>query len=153
MKNKKYLNFGEEDVLLYPEFLIRIINDRINEYLKEYGDTPAVLKKAMVYSMANSGKRFRPVLCLAVAKSLGKDYELVLPAACALEFIHTYSLIHDDLPAVDNDDFRRGRLTCHKKFGEDIAILAGDAIFAEAFNIILSKQESPPDILIKVLKN
>ena len=101
--------------------------------------------------MNNGGKRLRPVLCLTVAKSLGKDCELVMPVACAIEFIHTYSLIHDDLPAIDNDDFRRGMLTCHKKFGEDIAILAGDAIFAEAFNIILSKQESPPDILVKVL--
>src|SRR5665647_2563130 len=98
------------------------------------------------------GKRLRPILCLTVAKSLGKDYELVMPVACAIEFIHTYSLIHDDLPAIDNDDFRRGMLTCHKKFGEDIAILAGDAIFAEAFNIILSKQQSPPDILVKVLR-
>ena len=101
--------------------------------------------------MNNGGKRLRPILCLTVAKSLGKDYELVMPVACAIEFIHTYSLIHDDLPAIDNDDFRRGVLTCHKKFGEDIAILAGDAIFAEAFNIILSRQESPPDILVKVL--
>jgi geranylgeranyl diphosphate synthase type II len=75
-----------------------------------------------------------------------------MPVACAIEFIHTYSLIHDDLPAIDNDDFRRGVLTCHKKFGEDIAILAGDAIFAEAFNIMLSRQDSPSDILVKVLK-
>jgi len=152
MKKKEYLSFTKEAGALYPEFLIKIINDRINEYLKGYTDIPQILKRAMVYSIKNSGKRFRPILCLSVAKSLGKDYELVLPAACAIEFIHTYSLIHDDLPAVDNDDFRRGMLTCHKKFGEDIAILAGDAIFAEAFNIVLSKQESPPDTLIQVLR-
>ncbi len=151
MKKKEYLGSIRETGSLYPEPLIKIINDRINEYLKGYSDSPRILKKAMTYSINNGGKRLRPVLCLTVAKSLGKDYELVLPVACAIEFIHTYSLIHDDLPAIDNDDFRRGVLTCHKKFGEDIAILAGDAIFAEAFNIILSRQESPPDILVKVL--
>jgi len=152
MKKKEYISFVKETGSLYPESLIKIINDRINEYLKGYSDTPRILKKAMKYSMNNGGKRLRPVLCLTVSKSLGKDCELVLPVACAIEFIHTYSLIHDDLPAIDNDDFRRGMLTCHKKFGEDIAILAGDAIFAEAFNIILSRQESPPDVLVKVLR-
>jgi geranylgeranyl diphosphate synthase, type II len=151
MKKKEYISFVKEAGSLYPESLIKIINDRINEYLKGYSDTPQILKKAIAYSMNNGGKRLRPVLCLTVAKSLGKDCEIVLPVACAIEFIHTYSLIHDDLPAIDNDDFRRGVLTCHKKFGEDIAILAGDAIFAEAFNIILSRQESPPDVLVKVL--
>jgi geranylgeranyl diphosphate synthase, type II len=151
MKKKEYKNFINEAGSLYPESLIKIINDRINEYLEGYSDIPQILKKAIVYSMNNGGKRLRPVLCLTVAKSLGKDCEKVLPVACAIEFIHTYSLIHDDLPAIDNDDFRRGVFTCHKKFGEDIAILAGDAIFAEAFNIILSKQESSPDVLIKVL--
>ncbi len=152
MKKKENISFIKETGSLYPEFLLKIINSRINEYLKRYADIPQILKKAIDYSMANSGKRFRPILCLVAAKSLGKDYELVLPTACGIEFIHTYSLIHDDLPAIDNDDFRRGRLTCHKKFGEDIAILAGDAIFAEAFNIILSSQESSPDTLIRVLK-
>ncbi len=151
MKKKEYTSFIKETGSLYPEALIQIVNDRINEYLKAYSDIPQILKKAIIYSMNNGGKRLRPILCLTVAKSLGKDCELVMPVACAIEFIHTYSLIHDDLPAIDNDDFRRGMLTCHKKFGEDIAILAGDAIFAEAFNIILSKQQSPPDILVKVL--
>lgn len=152
MKNKKYLRFTGESGILYPEALIKIVNDRINEYLEGYSDSPQILKEAIAYSMNNGGKRLRPILCLAVAKSLGKEYEHVLPVACAIEFIHTYSLIHDDLPAIDNDDFRRGMLTCHKKFGEDIAILAGDAIFAEAFNIILSRQDSPPDILVKILR-
>ncbi len=151
MKKKEFTNFVNETGSLYPESLIKIINDRINEYLKGYSDIPQILKKSIVYSMNNGGKRLRPILCLTVAKSLGKDYELVLPVACAIEFIHTYSLIHDDLPAIDNDDFRRGAPTCHRKFGEDIAILAGDAIFAEAFNIILSRQESPPEVLVKVL--
>jgi geranylgeranyl diphosphate synthase type II len=151
MKKKEYTSFVKETGSLYPEALIQIVNSRINEYLKEYSDIPQILKKAIIYSMNNGGKRLRPILCLSVAKSLGKDYELVMPVACAIEFIHTYSLIHDDLPAIDNDDFRRGMPTCHRKFGEDIAILAGDAIFAEAFNIILSKQESPPDVLVKVL--
>ena len=151
MKKKEYTSFVKETGSLYPEALIQVVNSRINEYLKEYSDIPQILKKAIIYSMNNGGKRLRPILCLSVAKSLGKDHELVMPVACAIEFIHTYSLIHDDLPAIDNDDFRRGMLTCHRKFGEDIAILAGDAIFAEAFNIILSKQESPPDVLVKVL--
>jgi geranylgeranyl diphosphate synthase, type II len=152
MKEKEHVGFDRETGSLYPESLIKIINDRINLYLKDYSDVPQILKKAIAYSMNNGGKRLRPVLCLAVAKSLGKDYELVLPVACAIEFIHTYSLIHDDLPAIDNDDYRRGVLPCHKKFGEDIAILAGDAIFAEAFNIVLSRQESTPEMLIEVLR-
>ena len=136
---------------LYPDFLVKIINDKIDHYLSGYGQSPQMLKKALVYSMQNGGKRFRPVLCALTAKSLGKSYEQVLPAACAIEFIHTYSLIHDDLPSIDNDDFRRGKPSCHKKFGEDIAILTGDALFAEAFNIILGYQESPADEKVRIL--
>src|SRR5205807_4359266 len=94
------------------------------------------------------GKRIRPVLALAAAKALGREPESVLPLACAIELIHTYSLIHDDLPAMDDDDLRRGRLTCHKAFGEDVAILAGDALYAEAFKLLLSEQEGEPDALL-----
>jgi geranylgeranyl diphosphate synthase, type II len=90
----------------------------------------------MSYSLFAGGKRFRPVLAILAAGVFGADPETVMPYACALEFVHTYSLIHDDLPAVDNDDLRRGRPTCHKKFGEDIAIMAGDALFAEAFSLV-----------------
>ena len=91
------------------------------------------LEEAMRYSLLAGGKRIRPVLALATAGAVGLPRESVLPLAAAIELIHTYSLIHDDLPAMDDDDLRRGRLTCHKAFGEDVAILAGDGLFAEAF--------------------
>lgn len=95
----------------------------------------------MSYSLLAPGKRVRPVLALATAEAVGNDPASVLPLAAALELIHTYSLIHDDLPAMDDDDLRRGRPTCHIKFGEDVAILAGDALYAEAFAHLLAYQE------------
>jgi geranylgeranyl diphosphate synthase, type II len=104
----------------------------------------ATLVAAMRYSLLAGGKRIRPVLTLATARSRGADPETVMPAAAALELIHTYSLIHDDLPAIDDDTLRRGRPTCHVAFGEDIAILAGDGLFAEAFNVFLERQEGDP---------
>jgi len=137
---------------LYPEFLIKEVNNSLWYYVKKYKESPDILKEAIEYSIENSGKRFRPILCLLTAKSLGKDYRAVLPTACAIEFIHTYSLIHDDLPSIDNDDLRRGKPTCHKKFGEDIAILAGDALFAEAFNIIIKYQIADDRTKIKILE-
>ncbi|MBU4292751.1 MAG: polyprenyl synthetase family protein [Actinobacteria bacterium] len=136
---------------LYPDFLVKIINEKLNIYIKDYKTSPEILRKAISYSLKNGGKRFRPVLCLAVAGSLGCRYEDVAPTACAIELIHTYSLIHDDLPSIDNDDLRRGKPTCHKIFGEDIAILAGDALFAEAFNIILKYQQSESEKIIEAL--
>ena len=139
------------DRTLYPEFLIREVNNNLHKYLKKYKKSPDILKKAINYTIKNGGKRFRPILCLLTAKSLGKDYRTVFPTACAIEFIHTYSLIHDDLPSIDNDDLRRGKPTCHKIFGEDIAILTGDALFAESFSIILDHQISEPETKIKVL--
>jgi len=102
------------------------------------------LEDAMRYSLLAGGKRIRPVLALATAGAIGRDRESVLPLAAALELIHTYSLIHDDLPAMDDDDLRRGRPTCHVKFGEDVAILAGDALYAEAFRILLTDQDGEP---------
>jgi geranylgeranyl diphosphate synthase, type II len=95
-----------------------------------------ILEEAMRYSLEAGGKRLRPFLAIAVAGLLGKEKNLVMPYACALEFIHTYSLIHDDLPALDNDDMRRGRPSNHKKFGETVAILAGDALNCDAFSIL-----------------
>lgn len=97
------------------------------------------VRKAMEYSLLAGGKRLRPILCLSACKVVGGPMVKALPAACALEFIHTYSLIHDDLPALDNDDYRRGRLSCHKKFGEAVAILAGDALLTEAFSLLTRK--------------
>ena len=102
----------------------------------------AGLEEAMRYSLLAGGKRIRPVLALATASAIGREPESVLPLAAAIELIHTYSLIHDDLPAMDDDDLRRGRPTCHRAFGEDVAILAGDGLYAEAFVLLLSRQEA-----------
>ena len=100
---------------------------------------PAVLKEAMTYSLLAGGKRFRPLLVLASAELAGLEEERVLPMACAMEMIHTYSLIHDDLPAMDNDDLRRGKPTSHKVFGEALAILAGDALLNEAMLLLMQE--------------
>jgi geranylgeranyl diphosphate synthase, type II len=105
----------------------------------------AGLDEAMRYSLLAGGKRIRPVLTLATASAIGRDPDWVLPLAVAIELIHTYSLIHDDLPAMDDDDLRRGRPTCHRAFGEDVAILAGDGLYAEAFTLLLDRQEGAPD--------
>jgi geranylgeranyl diphosphate synthase type II len=102
----------------------------------------------MRYSLLAGGKRIRPVLALATAEALGHPRGDLLPLAAAIELIHTYSLIHDDLPAMDDDDLRRGRLTCHKVFGEDVAILAGDGLYAEAFRLLLTEQRSEPANLL-----
>jgi geranylgeranyl diphosphate synthase type II len=141
----------EEMRNLYPDFIVKLINERLEFYIQDYKTIPDILRKSIRYSMKNSGKRFRPVLCLLTANSLNCSYEKVLPTACAIEFIHTYSLIHDDLPSIDNDDLRRGKPTCHKIFGEDIAILTGDALFAEAFNIILKYQDAEDKKKLEVL--
>jgi geranylgeranyl pyrophosphate synthase len=98
--------------------------------------SPQVVSDAMAYSLLAGGKRLRPVLCLASADAVGGQREMAMPAACAIELIHTYSLIHDDLPAMDNDDLRRGRPTCHKQVDEATAILAGDALLTHAFQIL-----------------
>ena len=97
----------------------------------------------MRYSLLAGGKRVRPVLALATARALGADPERFLPAACAIELIHTYSLIHDDLPAMDDDDLRRGLPTSHVKYGEDVAILAGDGLFAEAMRLFCEQPGEP----------
>jgi geranylgeranyl diphosphate synthase, type II len=108
----------------------------------------AGLEEAMRYSLLAGGKRIRPVLALATAEATQLDPVGVLPLAAALELIHTYSLIHDDLPAMDDDDLRRGRPTCHRAFGEDVAILAGDGLYAEAFRLLLSEQQADPADLL-----
>jgi len=106
------------------------------------------LDEAMRYSLMAGGKRIRPVLALATARSIGRPADWALPLAAAIELIHTYSLIHDDLPAMDDDDLRRGRPTCHRMFGEDVAILAGDGLYAEAFALLLESQEAEPARLL-----
>ena len=102
---------------------------------------PETLHRAMRHSLLSGGKRLRPILTLAAAEACGVLRQRVLPAACALEFIHTYSLIHDDLPAMDNDDLRRGRPTCHRVYGEAAAILAGDALLTAAFERITGEEQ------------
>jgi geranylgeranyl diphosphate synthase type II len=112
------------------------VDAALDSYLPRENELPHSLHKAMRYSVFAGGKRVRPILMLAACQAVGGDTERALPAACALEMIHTYSLIHDDLPAMDDDDFRRGNPTNHKVFGEAIAILAGDALLTEAFKLI-----------------
>jgi geranylgeranyl diphosphate synthase type II len=111
------------------------VDRALDRFLPKASVPPATLHKAMRYSLFAGGKRLRPVLCLAAAEACGGKTSAALPQACAVECIHTYSLIHDDLPSMDNDDLRRGRPTCHKVFGDGIAILAGDALLTIAFEI------------------
>jgi geranylgeranyl diphosphate synthase, type II len=133
----------------YPDQL----REQIERYLKTltFSTEPATagLQEAMRYSLLAGGKRIRPVLALATAQAIGREPASVLPLAAAIELIHTYSLIHDDLPAMDDDDLRRGRPTCHKAFGEDVAILAGDGLYAEAFLHLLSHQKGEPASILK----
>ena len=117
------------------ENLIEQINERLLEIIEEFGDSK--VKEAMKYSLMAGGKRIRPVMMLQVIRSYDKNYQDYLDIACAIEMIHTYSLIHDDLPGMDNDDLRRGRKTCHKQFDEATAILAGDALLNLGVNVIL----------------
>ncbi len=113
----------------------RLINRALNDFLPPANTKPGTIHKAMRYSLFAGGKRLRPTLCLAAAEACGGRQADAIPLACAVECIHTYSLIHDDLPAMDNDDYRRGKLTNHKVFGEGIAVLAGDALLTQAFEI------------------
>lgn len=125
------------------------------DLLKELQKTKSIdenLMRAMEYSLMAGGKRLRPILLMAAADSVGKSGEKFIKVADALEIIHTYSLIHDDLPAMDDDDYRRGKLTNHKIFGEATAILAGDALLTLAFEVILRQKDVPSDILLKVLR-
>ncbi len=127
------------------------VDRALDHFLPSANTRPATIHKAMRYSLFAGGKRLRPVLCLAAAEACGGNAKAAIPLACALECIHTYSLVHDDLPSMDNDDFRRGRPTCHKAFGEGIAVLAGDALLTIAFEIAttaeLRRRYSLRDIL------
>jgi geranylgeranyl diphosphate synthase, type II len=114
----------------------RTIDRALDRYLPSEKTRPVTIHKAMRYSLFAGGKRLRPILCLAAAEACGGKIENALPLACAMECIHTYSLVHDDLPSMDNDDFRRGRPTNHKVFGDGIAVLAGDALLTIAFETI-----------------
>ena len=111
------------------------VNQALDRFMPPATAKPATIHRAMRYSLFAGGKRIRPALCLAAAAACGGDEPDALPLACAVECIHTYSLIHDDLPAMDDDDYRRGKLTNHKVFGEGIAVLAGDALLTQAFEV------------------
>lgn len=135
----------------YPDEL----RERVDAYLASLAfddhDATSGLREAMRYSLLAGGKRIRPVLCLATGRALGGELEALIPTAAALELIHTYSLIHDDLPAMDDDDLRRGRPTSHVVHGEDVAILAGDALFAEAIRLIAERQQGRPERVLSAI--
>ena len=125
----------------YLENNKNIIDKTLDEYLPPEENPPSIIHKAMRYSVFGGGKRIRPILTLATAELFGKDTESVIKTACGIELIHTFSLIHDDLPCIDNDDFRRGKPSSHKVFGEAIALLAGDALLVSGFDLIIKNSE------------
>ncbi|MCI0748038.1 MAG: polyprenyl synthetase family protein [Verrucomicrobia subdivision 3 bacterium] len=131
------------DLKKYLETRTEAVNRALDAYLPPASTRPATIHKAMRYSLFAGGKRMRPALCLAAAEACGGNESAAMPLACAVECVHTYSLIHDDLPAMDNDDYRRGKLTNHKVFGEGIAILAGDALLTQAFAIAAEFRPTP----------
>jgi geranylgeranyl diphosphate synthase, type II len=144
VSTREHVTAGGAPGAAYPDHL----RAQVEEYLAglRFAREPAAdgLEEAMRYSLLAGGKRIRPVLALATARATGAEPARFLPFAAALELIHTYSLIHDDLPAMDDDDLRRGRPTCHVRFGEDVAILAGDGLYAEAFRLVLREQQGDP---------
>jgi geranylgeranyl diphosphate synthase, type II len=136
----------------YPEELQRLVERALEDFT--FSDEPGTAKlvEAMRYSLLAGGKRIRPVLALATARAIGRDEKDTLPLAVGIELIHTYSLIHDDLPAMDDDDMRRGRPTAHVAYGEDVAILAGDGLYAEAFRHILTHQRGKPQAILEAMR-
>ncbi len=135
------MDFAIEKYLKEKRVAINYTLDKLLHSPKKY---PAIIHQAMRYAIFGKGKRLRPILLIAAAEACGGKSSDFLSAACAIEMIHNYSLIHDDLPAIDDDDYRRGKLSCHKKFGEAIAILAGDALLTKAFEV-LSQMRLPKD--------
>ncbi|MBN2570318.1 MAG: polyprenyl synthetase family protein [Deltaproteobacteria bacterium] len=146
-----------EKPLLLKEYLHerkKIVDDALDLFLPGEDSFPSLIFRSMRYSVFAGGKRLRPILCMAAAEAVGGDIQSVLPVACAIELIHTYSLIHDDLPSMDDDDFRRGMSTNHKVFGEGIAILAGDALLTEAFHLMscgVMRDRVSPEALIATI--
>jgi geranylgeranyl diphosphate synthase, type II len=154
VKADKKLGFGGEfsvfDLTTYLKQRKEIIEAALDSSL--IVTKPEKIYEAMRYSLLAGGKRLRPILCLATCELTGGTIEMSMPTACALEMIHTMSLIHDDLPAMDNDDYRRGKLTNHKVFGEDIAILAGDGLLAYAFEYVATQTKNvPAEQVVKVM--
>jgi geranylgeranyl diphosphate synthase type II len=139
-------------VSTYPEDLRELVANYLDGLRFSSAPATAGLDEAMRYSLLAGGKRIRPVLALATARAIGIEPERVLPASAAIELIHTYSLIHDDLPAMDDDELRRGMPTSHVKFGENVAILAGDGLFAEAMRLFTERQEGDPGRVLAALR-
>src|SRR5947209_13417611 len=140
------------DVGIYLKERQRRIDRALDRYLPKANAKPPTIHQAMRYSLFAGGKRLRPVLCLAAAEACGGRIAAALPLACAMECIHTYSLVHDDLPSMDNDDFRRGRPTCHKVFGDGIAVLAGDALLTIAFEIVAQSKPTRRYSITEILR-
>jgi geranylgeranyl diphosphate synthase type II len=146
---------GSVDLKAYLEERRQLVNRALETYLPRVRGPAFRVTQAMHYSLMAGGKRLRPILCLAAAEAVGGEAGEVLPVACALEMIHTYSLIHDDLPAMDDDDLRRGRPTCHKQYDEATAILAGDGLLTEAFQTIAAagpRFEGREGVLLEVVR-
>ncbi len=130
-----------EDLKSYLQERAAEVDAALDRFLPKAKEQPGTIHEAMRYSVFAGGKRLRPILCLAAAEACGGDPESAMPPACAVELLHTYSLVHDDLPCMDDDDLRRGRPTCHKVYGEGMAVLTGDALLTESFLILA---ETPP---------
>ena len=128
------------------------VDAALDRYTPAESEHPSTIHKAMRHSLFAGGKRIRPILCISSAAAVSDDSAAVMAAACSLEMIHTYSLIHDDLPALDNDDFRRGKPTCHKVFGEAMAILAGDALFTLAIQTLARMEGSDPARTVALIR-
>jgi geranylgeranyl diphosphate synthase type II len=140
------------DLKAYLKVRQQRINAALEELWHDHESSPTLLVEAMRYSLEAGGKRLRPILCLCASEVMGASEADVMPAACALELVHTYSLIHDDLPAMDDDDLRRGKPTCHKAFDEATAILAGDALLTAAFEVLAAAGRRQPGSALKWLE-
>ncbi len=145
------------DIQKYLKEKKEMVDKALEEYFPDPNSTgtkagyPASLHQAIRHSLFSGGKRIRPILSISAFEAVGGKRNGILPFACALEMIHTYSLIHDDLPAIDNDDYRRGNPTCHKAFGEAIAILAGDGLLTEAFRLMTKNPDEDPRIVLDIV--
>lgn len=148
----KNLNKMEDYMKNYLDLKARMIEKVLRDCMEEIR-YPKILEDGMRYALLNGGKRIRPILLLMTLELFDTDQNLGLPSAAAIEFIHTYSLVHDDLPSLDNDDYRRGKLTTHKKYGEAEALLIGDALLTEAFHILASKNKDiPAEKIVKIIE-
>lgn len=145
------------DIKKYLQEKKEVVDKALENYLPKQTvkssdeDFPSSLRQAIRHSLFSGGKRIRPILSIAAYEAAGGKGDNILPFACGLEMIHTYSLIHDDLPAIDNDDYRRGNPTCHKVFGEALAILAGDGLLTEAFRLMSEESSADPGVVLKIV--